>query len=766
MTGIPKLPGYTFTDPTHTKFHICQTFDVINGYKLPKNKFCGPGGRELPSNSVKCFNRQDVAMFDPSLMYGRTKTEQLPQFIPHYVLYSQKCLTFKAFFKQGVVESPNEFYRIRKVNIIYFLEDDTITVIEPRTKNSGIDQGRLIRRGKIPKNEKGVFWHWKDLNVGKDLVFNGIVYHTVDCDKFTREYMASQGLIMQDAEEMPVDPYTFNRELTVHSNFSKSKSVDDKMRRFLEYDGKVLKFKAVWDDRENEYGDLMKYEILYFLSDDTVVVKEIHEKNDGRDPYPLLLRKMKLPKRYTDTPSTYPAIYLELSDAEITEYYQPKDFQVGETIFVLGRDMLLYDCDNFTRNYFKKALGIEQRPAIDISEPNNKKPVRQIPPHDGLGSLEDSLQNTLSFLPKAPKKDVMRQLVNANKYLRYELVMDTVHPEDSIRKFVMSYSLADGTCKILEPPIRNSGILGGKYLSATLLKKPGSDPLNLDYYSPLDFYIGAIISVFNQRFKIVGADLYVYRYMQANANKFPCEVIENLRNYMFNKGYLKEDVDDQLKEDNESKRLEWDIDTNNQRPDKSNLEECYQRLGVGAGTDAAKEKETRDEIRRQYEESIIHKSSVLPYGIKPLKKDCRYPVVIGDVHKGTCKDVEQAGEYTSYTPKHIDTPEEIRAKYYSGVLKAQKDICDDPKPTECISPPPRDINKACDEEENPKPKYIMVTRPNIPEQQCKGKTVTFAEETDDRCARDRYDLCDLKAEKTHCGCTDYQKDCIHSLPQK
>lgn len=40
----------------------------------------------------------------------------------------------------------------------------------------------------------------------------------------------------------------------------------------------------------------MKYEILYFLSDDTVSVKEIHEKNDGRDPYPVLLRKTKLPK--------------------------------------------------------------------------------------------------------------------------------------------------------------------------------------------------------------------------------------------------------------------------------------------------------------------------------------------------------------------------------------------------------------------------------------------------------------------------------------
>ncbi|XP_057671863.1 EF-hand domain-containing protein 1-like [Diorhabda carinulata] len=757
MAGIPKLPGFTFSDPTQSRFHVSHTFDIINGYKLPKTNYFAPGGRELDSNSVKCFQKSDVAMFDPSLTYGRTKTEALPQFIPHYVLYSQKCLTFQAFFKQGVVESPNEFYRVRKVNIIYFLEDDTITVMEPRTKNSGIDQGRLVRRGRIPKNQRGEFWHWKDLNVGKDLVFNGVVYHTVDCDKFTREYMASQGLMMQDAEEMPVDPYTFNRELSVRTNVTKSKSSDDKLRRFLEYDGKVLKFKAVWDDRENEYGELMKYEILYFLADDTVSVKEVHEKNDGRDPYPVLLRKMKLPKRYNDTPSTYPAIYLELSDAEVTEYYQPKDFQVGETIFVLGRDMLLYDCDNFTKQYFKIALGIEQKPAIDISERQEKPPVTQIPPHDGLGSLEDSLQNTLTFLPKPPRKDVMKQLLNANKFLRYEMVMDTVHPEDTIRKFVLNYSLADGTCKIMEPPIKNSGILGGKYLQSTLLKKPGSDPLNPDYYSPVDFYIGAVISVFNQRFTIVGADLHVYRYMESNPGKFPCEVIENIRNYMFDKGYLKDDVEDQMKENIESER-QWDVDTSAGQP-TSDLEKCYKELKVGGGADPEKEQAIKDEIRRQYEESIVHKSSIQPYGVKSVSKECPYPVVIGDVKSGECKEDEQAGEYTSYTPKHIDTPEETRAKYYAGILKTQKGICDGSIPIECTDPPARGANAICNEE-NSRP--IMVAKPDIPIQECKVKSVTFAEETGDRCNRDRNDLCDLKKEKTHCGCTDYQKDCVHS----
>lgn len=96
----------------------------------------GIGGQELDINSVAYIQSQDPVRYDLSLTYGRTRSVAPPQFIPHYALYDQKCLTFKAFFKQSVTESPLEYYRVRKVNIIYFLEDDTITVMEPRTEVS------------------------------------------------------------------------------------------------------------------------------------------------------------------------------------------------------------------------------------------------------------------------------------------------------------------------------------------------------------------------------------------------------------------------------------------------------------------------------------------------------------------------------------------------------------------------------------------------------------------------------------------------------
>ena len=42
-----------------------------------------------------------------------------------------------------------ENYRIRTCNILYYLEDDAIHVIEIKTENSGMTQGDLIKRRKI-----------------------------------------------------------------------------------------------------------------------------------------------------------------------------------------------------------------------------------------------------------------------------------------------------------------------------------------------------------------------------------------------------------------------------------------------------------------------------------------------------------------------------------------------------------------------------------------------------------------------------------------
>jgi len=46
--------------------------------------------------------------------------------------------------------------------------------------------GKLVRRQRLPKNDVGDFWLWKDLNVAINLPCYGRVFRIYDCDRWTR----------------------------------------------------------------------------------------------------------------------------------------------------------------------------------------------------------------------------------------------------------------------------------------------------------------------------------------------------------------------------------------------------------------------------------------------------------------------------------------------------------------------------------------------------------------------------------------------------
>lgn len=46
-----------------------------------------------------------------------------------------------------------------------------------------------------------------------------------------------------------------------------------------------------------------------------------------------------------------------------------------------------------------------------------------IPPYNGFGFLEDSLQNCFSLLPRPPKKNIIKMLENDHKVLRYQVTL-------------------------------------------------------------------------------------------------------------------------------------------------------------------------------------------------------------------------------------------------------------------------------------------------------------------------------------------------------
>jgi len=286
------------------------------------------------------------------------------------------------------------------------------------------------------------------------------------------------------------------------------KCMDDKevIAQFLRNDRKVLRFFASWDDR-GQGGDLeqRRFRLHYFLADDTVEVLEANTPNNGRDPWPAMLKRMKLPKVWS------------ANSRDNRYFYKASDFRVGDTISVFGRKLLIYDCDNFTREWYKKEYGVEFK---SIPLATQKKPQIQmvIPPHNGIGREEDSIMNVLFPLhEKPPRQNVMRRLQNKSKMLRFVAKLDNAVGFDQERVFTVNYHLDTDDISVFEPPVHNSGRTGGRFMDKHKIKKPGS----AEYYSESDMYIGARLHCFGRIFVLMDTDLYTLNYMASHPDVFP-----------------------------------------------------------------------------------------------------------------------------------------------------------------------------------------------------------------------------------------------------
>jgi len=122
------------------------------------------------------------------------------------------------------------------------------------------------------------------------------------------------------------------------------------LKPFLDNDRKVLSFSILWQDNSYDGGDKY-YTLNYFLSDNSIEVKEINAPNSGRTPFPMLLKRQKLAKAPILTHC--PGMSMRTED-----YYQPQDIKCGDRIKIFGRDCLIYNCDEHTKWWYQQNLGL------------------------------------------------------------------------------------------------------------------------------------------------------------------------------------------------------------------------------------------------------------------------------------------------------------------------------------------------------------------------------------------------------------------------
>ena len=457
------------------------------------------------------------------------ENDAIPRVAPKWLKHDRHVLNFKAYFLEPVVEDPTENYRIRKCIIYFYLEDDTFHIIEPRVPNSGIPQGIFLKRSKLGKPDGSGDYDWPDFQLGMDLNVYNRVFRIIDCDEFTRSYYANEGLDIGTAEDYPDNPFEHARSMinmkqvppdqAEFKNYIEVKLKGGRpnggLKSFLDNDRRVLCFKILWQDVSYDGGDKF-YTLNFFLSDNSVEVKEINTQNSGRTPFPKLLKRQKLAKNPILTHCPGMSLRTE-------EYYMPEDIRCGTPIKIYGRDCQIFDCDDFTKAWYVQNCGITQVPIqLPTSAPSVQ--YQPVPAYQGFGTEEDSMGSVVNLRPKVPKPNMKKMFKQDMHILRFNAKLVSTEPDDENREFIISFYCGDDTIQIYEVCDKNSGRIGGKFME----KKTHKNPVTNGNYEEKDLCIGRTLFLGGFRFQLASADEYTEKYMEDNPEQFPEQNINNI----------------------------------------------------------------------------------------------------------------------------------------------------------------------------------------------------------------------------------------------
>eukprot|EP00928_Gymnodinium_smaydae_P024379 TRINITY_DN1973_c0_g1_i1.p1 TRINITY_DN1973_c0_g1~~TRINITY_DN1973_c0_g1_i1.p1 ORF type:complete len:748 (+),score=189.87 TRINITY_DN1973_c0_g1_i1:116-2359(+) len=512
MNALPNLPGFSVQE-FRERNHKPQTWNYFNGQRIEQKEGLShekPKFVKAP-RAKDTWRQGDYPDSHTRHVFKHYESKSETTELPAWDAFDRHVLRFQGYFKEAVVESNLENYRVRNVVFYYYLEDDTCQIVEPRQDNSGIPQGVLIRRHRFP-SPNGGYLTPEDLRVGSDVSVYGRIIRLIDCDPFTREYFEQTGAPQEDAVDAEQDTFALTQK-AIRATEPKPPRTYEKiyrevmlggghinadMQQFLEMDKKVLRFYAILDDLSTPQFERRPFLILFFLSDDEVEIREQYPLNCGRDNFPIFYRKSKL---------LAGPIQLDGPQSQArkkSEYVHGHDLSVGQRVTLNGYNFYIYDADEFTRQYFRDVLGQEMDERKDVQLPDRAVPRAKTPPYTGYGSWDDSMGSVLQLIPKAPKKDFKKLFNNDGKILRFTARFAHPKPEDVDRLFVINFYLFDDTMSIHEPPQRNLGIVTGKFLDKAVHLNQHTG----DVFKAEDFVGGDTVRVLNHEFEILDCDEY------------------------------------------------------------------------------------------------------------------------------------------------------------------------------------------------------------------------------------------------------------------
>ena len=557
---LPNLPGYRI------KKHVPQPggpkrvkmFRIINGLVFPKDLTLP----HIDANGVESRGEASMMALGSG---GSTALASRPESRAIDLRNVNVVLSFQAHFIQrnpnGTVDSGN---MTRKVNLYFYIEDGTMSIVERPQMNSGVPQGTICARSVVWKADGSQVIE-NDFVIGGALEVFGQVYFITDCDHSTRRYFQrsaggvpdarSNARSVENHDDMSLSEMQagsaymrgdggdsndsrydgrasesgegegswgkFRSKKNSNKTFMEAQlgnTVNNNGRDgFMRYGNKSLKFRCVWDNTAMLYGDMVEFSLVYFLADDTVeIFSAPSSANQSKEQFSRLLQRSKLPKKFG-----FQSIGNHAENSG-SSFYHWSDLFIGLEMDVYARCLRIVDADYVTREFFE-GFDIPLAARMEQEEPIAAYHEREIPPSTGFGSEEDSLRSCQGpLLPGPPRIKKLGE----NRVLTYLCTLESGGPDACNRRFVMTYFVQDQTIKIEEKPIRNSGFVGGVFLSRRVIQYEGEDILCEKY-----MHVGALVTVFKHQFRLLETDEVTLKWMEDKGvpvATFAC-IIDKLR---------------------------------------------------------------------------------------------------------------------------------------------------------------------------------------------------------------------------------------------
>lgn len=467
------------------------------------------------------------------------------------VTLGDKVLRFYAFFNERATEGGAAAFWHRKVVISFFVEDDTFMISEPRTPNSGLDGGTFLKRQKVVADPRQREQHPDEeyvslnfLNVGQSVRLNAVDFFIYDCDPFTRDFLTALGIEVGSAEPCPDDffmsEYGHYQERQQSGKFgllSQDFSAEEAARtaRFVRDGGKMLRFFAVLDERDTvPGGGVRRLEVVMFVEDFSIAILQ-RQSTAGNAPG-LYLSRGWLPKNGSAAKVNELTFMHRVNGQREPDMggpdacYRDTDLDVGVTLNIFGRSALLYDCDDYTRDFFAKHHGVVLQPPIDVSA------YFQGAPRTVMGTVAATTQRSVAA--RGGSSDETRAgHVNADgsvtvrgnpkDTLRFRAVLaNPATPDDEHRRFAVTFYTDTEEFMVYESALSTAGIHGGCVWKRRKVMKalPKAGPRNapreptpvdaLPHYALPDLSLNSELMINGLRLRLTEMDTHTAAFFQ------------------------------------------------------------------------------------------------------------------------------------------------------------------------------------------------------------------------------------------------------------